>query len=121
MSALPELHASVQARPSRHGTCRLQLSIGQTVYSLVPPHGAVTAWGLKKHGKPASRYSCSAPAGTPACTCPDFAHHNVICKHLGALRACGILSFPVAPPPRKLSARKGKALLLTAGAQGGGA
>jgi SWIM zinc finger len=121
MSALPHPRASVQARPSRHGTCRLQLSIGQTVYSLVPPHGAVTAWGLKKHGKPASRYSCHVAAGAPGCTCPDFTHRKVICKHLAALRACGILSFPVAPPPRKPSARKGKSLLLTAGAQGGGA
>ena len=121
MSALPELHASVQARRSRHGTCRLQLSIGQTVYSLVPPHGAVTAWGLKKHGKPASRYACSAAASVPSCTCPDFAHRNVICKHLAVLSGVRHPLVPGAPRPASSAHARRASAPPHGRAQGGGA
>lgn len=111
MATVSAPRANVIARPARHGTCRLQLSINSTVYTLIPPHGAVTAWQLKKRAKPRSRYSCSVAAGLPACTCPDFNHRGVICKHLGALRACGILRFDDPPAPRQLSPRKGRSLL----------
>jgi hypothetical protein len=115
MSALPDPRVSVYPVPARHGTCRLQLSIGKSVYTLIPPHGpAPLAWGVKqiRGASPGARYSCYVtPSGHPACSCPDHQHRATVCKHLGALRACGLLSFadPGAPPKRKRSP-KSKAL-----------
>ncbi|HKM56135.1 MAG TPA: hypothetical protein VJY33_22195 [Isosphaeraceae bacterium] len=116
MSALPDPRVSVYPVPARHGTCRLQMQIGKTTYTLVPPHGPGTpAWVLKKQGRKPTRYTCRVtPQGWPACDCPDHQNRGMTCKHLGALRACGLLSFTDQPAPRRLSARKGTALLPTA-------
>jgi hypothetical protein len=113
MSALPDPRVSVYPVPARHGTCRLQMQIGRTTYTLVPPHGpGPQAWALKKQGRKPARYTCRVtPQGFPACDCPDHQNRGMTCKHLGALRACGLLTFAdsAAAPKRKRSP-KGKAV-----------
>ena len=107
MSALPDPRVSVYPVPAAHGTCRLQMQIGRTTYTLVPPHGpGAPAWVLKKTGRKPARYTCRVtPQGWPACDCPDHQRRATVCKHLAR---CGLAAcFPSRTPPPRLPGRMG--------------
>lgn len=113
------------AVPVRHGTCGLHLTIGGTRYRLrpiTPPAGIKAIWTLRKAEAGADRpatYQVSVPRGLPAsCTCPDFAINGAVCKHLGALRALGLIP---GRKPRPAAARRSHARSLdhAARAEGG--
>jgi hypothetical protein len=80
----------------RHGKCRLELSIGGTAYRLTPltpPPGFKLLWSLRKlSGEATAIYQVAVEKGRPAgCTCPDHEINGAVCKHIGALRALGLI------------------------------
>src|ERR1700677_3815495 len=84
------------AAPVRHGKCSLHLSIGGTRYRLqpiTPPAGFKLVWSLRKQSEIDSPvYQVTVEKGRqPACTCPDFTINGALCKHVGALRALGLI------------------------------
>ena len=89
--------------PVRHGKCSLHLSIGGTLYRLhpiTPPPGFRAVWSLRKQSPESSAvYQVAVEKGRqPACTCPDFEINGAVCKHLGALRALGLIPGRKARP-----------------------
>jgi hypothetical protein len=82
--------------PVRHGTCRLQITIGGTSYSLRPipaqPRG-VTVWVLRALDGPraGTRYQVASVNRQAGCTCPDHKTNGATCKHVMALRALGLI------------------------------
>ncbi len=95
MVRLANAHESVQP-PVRHGTCRLQITIGGTSYSLRPipaqPRG-VTVWVLRSLDGPraGTRYSVASVNRQAGCTCPDHETNGATCKHVMALRTIGLI------------------------------
>jgi hypothetical protein len=96
MNSLPGTAPSVEPPPTRHGTCRLQITIGGTSYSLRPipaqPRG-VTVWVLRSLDGPraGSRYSVASVKREAGCTCADHETNGATCKHVMALRAIGLI------------------------------
>ena len=93
----------VPAVPVRHGKCSLHLSIGGTRYRLhpiTPPPGFRAVWSLRKQSPESSAvYQVAQAKGElPACTCPDFEIHGAVCKHIGALKALGLIPGRKARP-----------------------
>jgi hypothetical protein len=91
------------AAPVRHGKCSLHLSIGGTRYRLhplTPPAGYKLVWSLRKQAETDSAvYQVAIAKGQqPACTCPDFTINGAICKHVGALKALGLIPGRKARP-----------------------
>ena len=89
--------------PVRHGKCSLHLSIGGVFYRLrplTPPAGIKAVWSLHKQGDgaPAVYQVAQARGEQPACTCPDFTINGAVCKHVGALRALGLVAGRKARP-----------------------
>lgn len=87
----------------RHGKCGLHLSIGGTAYRLrplVPPAGFQAVWSLRKRSAEASAvYQVAVERGRPpACTCPDCEINGAVCKHIGALKALGLIPGRKARP-----------------------
>jgi hypothetical protein len=82
--------------PVRHGTCRLQITIGATSYSLRPipsqPRG-ITVWVLRALDGPraGARYSVASVNRQAGCTCPDHETNGATCKHVMALRVIGLI------------------------------
>ncbi len=124
MSSVPDPRVSVQPAITRHGTARLFIAIGSSLYALIPHHGTVPAWDLvvRQGREPGARYTALVNAhGHPACTCPDHQNRGTRCKHLGALLAAGLLSAPPAAPaplpapvpaaPARSRARRAKAVM----------
>src|SRR5215831_16960753 len=80
----------------RHGKCRLELSIGGARYRLhplTPPAGFKVVWSLRKQADDHSAtYQVAVEKGQePACTCPDHEINGAVCKHIGALKALGLI------------------------------
>ena len=99
------------AAPVRHGKCSLRLSIGGTEYRitpLTPPAGIKVAWTLRKQSPDGSAvYQVSVEKSEPpACSCPDCSISGAICKHIGALRALGLIP---GRKPRPAAARRSHA------------
>ena len=98
--------ASAPPAPSvavRHGKCRLELSIGGTSYRLTPftpPAGFKVVWSLRKlsAGAPATYQVAVEKGQQPACTCPDHEINGAVCKHIGALKALGLIPGRKARP-----------------------
>ena len=91
------------AAPVRHGKCSLHLSIGGTRYRLhplTPPAGFKLVWSLRKQAETDSAvYQVAIAKGAqPACTCPDFTINGAVCKHVGALKALGLIPGRKARP-----------------------
>jgi hypothetical protein len=93
------------ARPAveRHGKCALRLSIGGTAYRLtplIPPPGYRVLWSLRKQADDHSAvYQVAVEKGQPpACTCPDHEINGAVCKHIGALKALGLIPGRKARP-----------------------
>ena len=91
------------AAPVRHGKCSLHLSIGGTRYRLhplTPPAGFKAVWSLRKQSLESSAvYQVAVEKGQrPACTCPDFTINGALCKHIGALKAIGLIPGRKARP-----------------------
>jgi hypothetical protein len=87
----------------RHGKCRLELAIGGTSYRLtplVPPPGFKVVWSLRKQSAEATAvYQVAVEKGRPpACTCPDCEINGAVCKHIGALKALGLIPGRKARP-----------------------
>jgi hypothetical protein len=87
----------------RHGKCGLHLSIGGTRYRLhplTPPAGFKVLWSLRKQSAEASAvYQVAVEKGRPpACTCPDREINGAVCKHIGALKALGLIPGRKAHP-----------------------
>jgi hypothetical protein len=87
----------------RHGKCRLELSIGGTRYRLhplTPPAGFEVVWSLRKQADDHSAvYQVAVEKGQqPACTCPDCEINGAVCKHIGALKALGLIPGRKARP-----------------------
>jgi SWIM zinc finger len=99
------------AAPVRHGKCSLHLSIGGTRYRLhplTPPAGFKALWSLHKQAPEASAvYQVAVAKGQqPACTCPDHEINGAVCKHIGALKALGLIP---GRKPRPAAARRSHA------------
>ena len=98
--------ASAPPAPSatvRHGKCSLHLSIGGTRYRLhpiTPPPGFRALWSLRKQAPESSAvYQVAVEKGQqPACTCPDFEINGAVCKHIGSLKALGLIPGRKARP-----------------------
>jgi SWIM zinc finger len=91
------------AAPVRHGKCSLHLSIGGTRYRLqpiTPPAGFKLVWSLRKQAETDSAvYQVAIAKGQqPGCTCPDFTINGAVCKHVGALKALGLIPGRKARP-----------------------
>ncbi|MDE2100042.1 MAG: SWIM zinc finger family protein [Patescibacteria group bacterium] len=91
------------AAPARHGKCSLRLSIGGTEYRLTPltpPAGYKVVWSLRKLDPTRSAiYQVAVERGQqPGCTCPDFEINGAVCKHVGALKALGLIPGRKARP-----------------------
>jgi hypothetical protein len=91
------------AAPVRHGKCGLELSIGGTRYRLrpiTPPPGFKVVWSLPKQSPDASAvYQVAIEKGAqPACTRPDCSISGATCKHIGALKALGLMPGRKARP-----------------------
>jgi SWIM zinc finger len=91
------------AVPIRHGRCSLHLSIGGTCYRLhplTPPAGFKLVWSLHKQAETDSAvYQVAIEKGRqPACSCPDFTINGAVCKHVGALKALGLIPGRKARP-----------------------
>jgi hypothetical protein len=91
------------AAPVRHGKCSLHLSIGGTRYRLhplTPPAGFKAVWSLRKQSETDSAvYQVALEKGQqPACTCPDHEFNGALCKHIGALKALGLIPGRKARP-----------------------
>jgi SWIM zinc finger len=87
----------------RHGKCSLHLSIGGTRYRLhplTPPAGFKLVWSVRKQSETDSAvYQVAIAKGAqPACTCPDFTINGAVCKHVGSLRALGLIPGRKARP-----------------------
>jgi hypothetical protein len=96
------------APPARHGRCSLTLSIGGVPYRLhpiTPPPGYRVVWSLRKQSETESPvYQVSlVKGGSPACTCHDFTVRGAICKHIGSLKALGLIP---GRKPRPAAARR---------------
>ena len=103
--------ASAPAATVRHGKCSLHLSIGGTHYRLTPlapPAGFRAVWSLHKQSddRPAIYQVAVEKGQQPACTCPDFEINGAVCKHIGALRALGLIP---GRKPRPAAARRSPA------------
>ena len=102
----PPRRAPAQPAPAvtvRHGKCSLHLSIGGTRYRLhpiTPPAGFQALWSLRKQSPESSAvYQVAVEKGqAPACTCPDFEINGAVCKHIGALKALGLIPGRKARP-----------------------
>jgi len=101
------------APPVRHGTCGLILTIGGTRYQLrpiTPPAGFKIVWSLHKRADHAEAiYQVAVEKGQPpACTCPDCETRGSVCKHIGALKALGLIPGRKARPAaaRRAHARR---------------
>lgn len=95
MDSLPGSTHSVEP-PVRHGTCRLQITIGGTSYALRPVPGqprGMRVYRLRSlNGERAGTNYCVAVVDREAgCTCPDSEINGAVCKHVMALRATGFL------------------------------
>ncbi len=95
--------ASAPPAVERHGKCRLELSIGGTRYRLhplTPPAGFKVVWSLRKQAEDHSvTYQVAVEKGRPpACTCPDHEINGAVCKHIGALKALGLIPGRKARP-----------------------
>jgi hypothetical protein len=97
----------------RHGKCSLRLSIGGTEYRLhplTPPAGFKVVWSLRKQADDHSAvYQVAVEKGRPpACTCPDHEINGAVCKHIGALKALGLIPGRKARPAaaRRAHARR---------------
>jgi hypothetical protein len=101
--------------PVRHGTCRLQITIGGTRYSLRPlpsqPRGVKVYCLRALDGERAGvLYSVAMVNREAGCTCPDAEINGAVCKHVNALRAIGFLPISA----RTASERNAEAARLTA-------
>jgi len=99
----PASAPAAPAPPVRHGTCGLILSIGGTRYQLrpiSPPPGFKIVWSLHKRTDHAEAiYQVAIEKGQqPACTCPDHEGRGATCKHIGALKALGLIPGRKARP-----------------------
>jgi hypothetical protein len=81
-----------------HGTCRLTLTINGVAYAVIPNRGAseVThkAFRLRKHN--GTVYDVAATTHGVTCDCPDYLFNRQDkdvngCKHVKAMKACGLL------------------------------
>jgi len=81
-----------------HGVCRLTLTINGTDYSVVPNSGASElvsrAFRLKKSD--GTVYDVAAAPHGVTCDCPDYLFNRQDkdvngCKHIKAMKACGLL------------------------------
>jgi hypothetical protein len=82
-----------------HGVCRLTIQINDTAYAVIPNRGASElvsrAFRLKKGD--GTIYDVAATAHGPTCDCPDYLFNRQDkdvngCKHIKAMKACGLLS-----------------------------
>ena len=88
--------APIVKPPVRHGTCRLQITIGGTSYSLRPiPCAAARRHRLgaprSRRPRAGTRYSVASVNREAGCTCPDHETNGATCKHVMALRAIGLI------------------------------
>jgi len=96
MSSIPDPRVSVDP-VVRHGTARLFIGIGESVYTLIPAHGPSPAWILVAHTgqRAGARYTAAINEhGHLSCSCPDHQERGARCKHLGALIGARLLSVP---------------------------
>lgn len=93
-----------KARPA--DTCRLTLEIGDSEYRVTPldvrDFGAVRAFRLRRtHAEKDGKYPvydvCQMIEFT-TCDCPAGTYRDEPCKHVRALKACGLLVGPRRPP-----------------------
>jgi hypothetical protein len=106
----------------RHGKCSLELSIGGTRYRLhpiTPPPGFKAVWSLRKQAIDSSAvYQVAVEKGQqPGCTCPDHEINGAVCKHIGALKALGLIPGRKARPA---AARRSHGRRLASRVEGGG-
>jgi hypothetical protein len=82
-----------------HGVCRLTIEINGTAYAVIPNRGAGAlysrAFRLKKGD--GTIYDVAATAHGVTCDCPDYLFNRQDkdvngCKHVKAMKACGLLS-----------------------------
>jgi hypothetical protein len=114
VSSPPRPVGAAAPPPVRHGTCRLELWINGTRYTIrrMPaPEGFRTVFTLRKRSEGATAvYTVALPKGSqPACTCPDHEQHNSTCKHIMSLAAHGLIPQPKAARPVKPRTRKAHA------------
>lgn len=92
----------------RSGRCRLYVEISGNLYSVrpVPRAGRGPGWSrafrvLVLSHEHVSRvgkvYFIGSGRAGVACSCPDFLHNSVVCKHLCALSAAGLLPARLRP------------------------
>ena len=81
-----------------HGTCKLSLTINGTAYNvrplLVDPDAATRAFRLRKADGTA--YDVARTVHGSECSCPDWIFNRDGkdvngCKHIKAMKACGLL------------------------------
>ena len=80
-------------------TCRSEAPVTASTRSPRPP---ATSWcgpcASRPRPTPPSTRSPSPRAAQPACTCPDFTINGAVCKHVGALKALGLIPGRKARP-----------------------
>jgi hypothetical protein len=81
-----------------HGVCRLTLDINGTAYAVIPNRGAselvFRSFRLKKSD--GTIYDVAMTAHGHTCDCPDYLFNRqdkdvAGCKHVKAMKACGLL------------------------------
>src|SRR5215213_7240330 len=99
MSTLAPASRTRKPARSAHGTCGLTLTINGTAYRMRPlgsdtAFGTIRAFRLTKQD--GITYDVAQTIEGNTCDCPDHVFHRdgldpAGCKHLKALRACGVL------------------------------
>jgi hypothetical protein len=104
------------SQSARHGKCRLQIVINGKAYVLLPGKAAVPRHRLWRLSGPGSQYAVCYGKGVVSCSCPDAWKVGHQCKHIGALKALGLVprscrvplplpenqpqpAWPASPPP----------------------
>ena len=93
------------AVPIRHGKCSLHSVRSEARVTALPadhPAGRLQAGVVpmrKQSDTDSAVYQVAIARGQqPGCTCPDFTINGAICKHVGALRALGLIPGRKARP-----------------------
>lgn len=98
---MPTVSGAPRARNVRpvSGKCRLVLLINGTPYHVRPlqPHPEVASRALRLTKADGTAYDVAATVHGLECSCPDFTFHRQGrdakgCKHIAALRVCGLLA-----------------------------
>lgn len=102
LTAEPPSKPKRKAKPAQPNTCRLSLQIRDTTYTVRPAsneaHRDGRAWRL---GKPdGGHYHVAETDHGPTCDCADWTFRREHldpdgCKHIRALRACGLIAKPL--------------------------